>query len=79
MENVNRLNDEEIYYDTWGSLFGHTRKIHGNERRIFNNVKVKIIDRNGAVITESEKVMFKQELDGKEKRYIDTWLEVYVK
>ena len=40
MENVNRLNDEEIYYDTWGSLFGHTRKIHGNEKRIFDNVKV---------------------------------------
>jgi len=79
MENVNRLNDEEIYYDTWGSLFGHTRKIHGNERRIFNNVKVKIIDKNGAVIEESQKVLFKQELDSKTKRYADTWLEVCIK
>tara|TARA_R100001443_G_scaffold4069_4_gene12280 strand:+ start:238 stop:477 length:240 start_codon:yes stop_codon:yes gene_type:complete len=79
MENVNRLNDEEIYYDTWGSLFGHTRKIHGNERRIFNNVKVKIIDKNGAVIEESQKVLFKQELNSKTKRYADTWLEVYIK
>ena len=79
MENVNRLNDEEIYYDTWGSLFGHTRKIHGNERRIYNNIKVKIIDKNGAVIEESQKVLFKQELDSKTKRYADTWLEVCIK
>ena len=79
MENVNRLNDEEIYYDTWGSLFGHTRKIHGNERRIFNKVKIKIIDKNGAVIEESQKVLFKQELDSKTKKYADTWLEVYIK
>ena len=63
----------------WGNLHYHTSRIHGNETRIGNNVKVKIIDRNGAVITESEKVMFKQELDHKGKRYIDTWLEVYIK
>ena len=63
----------------WGNLAYYTNKIHGNEARIGNNVKVKVIDRNGAVITESEKVMFKQELDDKEKRYIDTWLEVYIK
>ena len=63
----------------WGNLAYYTNKIHGNETRIGNNVKVKVIDRNGAVITESEKVMFKQELDHKGKRYIDTWLEVYIK
>ena len=63
----------------WGNLAYYTNKIHGNEARIGNNVKVKVIDRNGAVITESEKVMFKQELDDKEKRYIDTWLEVHIK
>ena len=63
----------------WGNLAYYTNKIHGNEARIGNNVKVKVIDRNGAVITESEKVMFKQELDDKGKRYIDTWLEVYIK
>jgi len=79
MENVNRLNDEEIYYDTWGSLCGSTKGIHGNERRIFDNVKVKIIDRNGAVIDESQKVLFKQELDEKGKKYINTYLEVYIK
>jgi len=79
MENVNRLNDEEIYYDTWGSLCGSTKGIHGNERRIFDNVKVKIIDKNGAVIDESQKVLFKQELDEKGKKYIDTYLEVYIK
>ena len=79
MENVNRLNDEEIYYDTWGSLFGSIKEIHGNERRIFDNVKVKIIDRNGAVIDESQKVLFKQELDEKGKKYINTYLEVHIK
>ena len=79
MENVNRLNDEEIYYDTWGSLCGSTKGIHGNERRIFDNVKVKIIDRNGAVIDESQKVLFKQEIDEKGKKYINTYLEVYIK
>ena len=79
MENVNRLNNEEIYYDTWGSLFGSIKEIHGNERRIFDNVKVKIIDRNGAVIDESQKVLFKQELDEKGKKYINTYLEVYIK
>ncbi len=79
MENVNRLNDEEIYYDTWGSLFGHTRKIHGNEKRIFDNVKVKILDRNGAVVMESQKVLFKQELDSKTKKCADTYLEIYIK
>ena len=63
----------------WGNLAYYTNKIHGNEARIGNNVKVKVIDRNGAVITESEKVMFKQELDDKGKRYIDTWLEVHIK
>ena len=60
MENVNRLDEQEIYYDTWGSLCGRTKEIHGNERRIFDNVKVKIIDKNGAVIEESQKVLFKQ-------------------
>ena len=79
MENVNRLDDQEIYYDTWGSLYGSIKKIHGNERRIFDNVKVKIIDRNGAVIDESQKVLFKQELDEKGKKYINTYLEVYIK
>ena len=79
MENVNRLNDEEIYYDTWGSLRGSTKGINGNEKRIFDNVKVKIIDKNGAVIDESQKVLFKQELDEKGKKYINTYLEVHIK
>mgnify|MGYP001173038507 CR=1 FL=1 len=70
---------EEEYHDTWGSLCGHTHRIHGNETRISNNVKVKIVDRNGAIIGVSEKVRFKQEKDSKAKRYIDTWLEVKVK
>ena len=79
MENVNRLNDEEVYYDTWGSLRGSTKGINGNEKRIFDNVKVKIIDKNGAVIDESQKVLFKQELDEKGKKYINTYLEVHIK
>jgi len=79
MENINRLDDQEIYYDTWGSLNGRTSQIHGNERRLFDNVKVKIIDKNGAVIEESQKVLFKQELDEKGKKYINTYLEVYIK
>ena len=79
MENVNRLNDEEIYYDTWGSLRGSTKGINGNEKRIFDNVKVKILDRNGAVVMESQKVLFKQELDSKTKKCADTYLEIYIK
>ena len=79
MENVNRLDEQEIYYDTWGSLCGRTKEIHGNERRILDNVKVKIIDKNGAVIEESQKVLFKQELDKKGKKCINTYLEVYIK
>ena len=63
----------------WGNLAYYTNKIHGNERRIFDNVKVKIIDKNGAVIEESQKVLFKQELDEKRKKYINTYLEVYIK
>jgi hypothetical protein len=36
--------------DTWGSLCGLTRRIHGNENRVGYKVKVKIVDRNGSVI-----------------------------
>ena len=72
--------EEELALDdTWGSLCGHTRRIHGNENRVMNKVKVKIVDRNGAIIGISEKVRFKQEQDNKTKRYTDTWLEVKVK
>ena len=65
--------------DTWGCLFGHTRNIHGNENRIRDKVKVKIVDRNGAIIGVSEKVRFKQKKDSKTKKYTDTWLEVRVR
>ena len=72
--------DKEIALDdTWGSLCGHTHSIHGNENRINDKVKVKIVDRNGAIIGVSERVRFKQEKDSKTKRYTDTWLEVKVK
>ena len=72
--------DKEIALDdTWGCLFGHTRNIHGNENRIRDKVKVKIVDRNGAIIGVSERVRFKQERDSKTKKYIDTWLEVRVR
>ena len=70
------MEDEAI---CWGNLAYYTNRIHGNERRTFDNVKVKIIDKNGAVIEESQKVLFKQELDSKTKKYADTWLEVYIK
>ena len=63
----------------WSNLAYYTNKIHGNEKRIFDNVKVKIIDKNGAVIEESQKVLFIQELDEKGKKYINTYLEVYIK
>ena len=33
----------------------------------------------GAVIEESQKVLFKQELDKKGKKCINTYLEVYIK
>ena len=72
--------EEELALDdTWGCLFGHTRKIHGNENRISDRVKVKIVDRNGAIIGVSERVRFKQKRDSKTKKYIDTWLEVRVR
>ena len=72
--------EEELALDdTWGCLFGHTRKIHGNEHRIWDKVKVKIVDRNGAIIGVSNRVRFKQEQDSKTKRYTDTWLEVKVR
>ena len=72
--------DKEIALDdTWGYLFGHIRKIHGNENRISDKVKVKIVDRNGAIIGVSERVRFKQEKDSKTKKCTDTWLEVKVK
>ena len=72
--------EEELALDdTWGCLCGHTRKIHGNEHRIWDKVKVKIVDRNGAIIGVSNRVRFKQEQDSKTKRYTDTWLEVKVR
>tara|TARA_Y100000004_G_scaffold111948_1_gene125691 strand:- start:57 stop:302 length:246 start_codon:yes stop_codon:yes gene_type:complete len=72
--------EEELALDdTWGCLCGHTRKIHGNEHRIRDKVKVKIVDRNGAIIGVSNRVRFKQEQDSKTKRYTDTWLEVKVR
>jgi len=70
---------EEELDEIWGTLCGHTRNIHGNEKRIMNKVKVKIVDRNGAIIGVSERVRFKQEQDNKTKKYTDTWLEVKVK
>ena len=72
--------EEELALDdTWGSLCWLTKRIHGNENRIGDKVKVKIVDRNGAIIGVSERVRFKQEKDSKTKKYIDTWLEVKVK
>ena len=72
--------DKEIALDdTWGCLFGHTRKIHGNENRIRNKVKVKIVDRNGAIIGVSERVRFKQQWSKDLRKYTDTWLEVKVR
>ena len=70
---------EEELDEIWGTLCGHTKNIHGNEKRIMNKVKVKIVDRNGAIIGVSERVRFKQEKDSKTKRYTDTWLEVKVR
>ena len=84
MYNANEIKltkeEEELALnETWGSLCGHTHRIHGNEKRVMDKVKVKIVDRNGAVIGVSERVRFKQEQDNKTKRYTDTWLEVKVK
>ena len=84
MYNVNEIKltpeEEELALDdTWGSLCGHTHSIHGNEKRVMDKVKVKIVDRNGAIIGVSERVRFKQEQDNKTKRYTDTWLEVKVR
>ena len=72
--------DKEIALDdTWGCLFGHTRNIHGNENRINYKVKVKIVDRNGAIIGVSERVRFKQQWNKDLRKYTDTWLEVKVR
>ena len=72
--------DKEIALDdTWGCLYGHTRKIHGNENRVGYKVKVKIVDRNGAIIGVSERVRFKQQWNKDLRKYTDTWLEVKVR
>tara|TARA_R110002012_G_scaffold297798_1_gene495875 strand:+ start:67 stop:312 length:246 start_codon:yes stop_codon:yes gene_type:complete len=72
--------EEELALDyTWGSLCGLTRRIHGNEKRVGYKVKVKIVDRNGAVIGISERVRFKQQWNKDLKKYTDTWLEVKVR
>jgi len=72
--------DKEIALDdTWGCLYGHTRKIHGNENRVGYKVKVKIVDRNGAIIGVSERVRFKQQWSKDLRKYTDTWLEVKVR
>ena len=76
---LTKQEEELALDDTWGCLSGHTRRIHGNENRIWDKVKVKIVDRNGAIIGVSNRVRFKQEQDSKTKRYTDTWLEVKVK
>ena len=70
---------EEELDETWGGLCGLKQSIHGNENRIYDKVKVKIVDRNGAIIGVSERVRFKQEQNNKTKRYTDTWLEVKVR
>jgi len=84
MYNANEITltkeEEELALDeTWGSLCGLTRKIHGNENRVGYKVKVKIVDRNGAVIGVSERVRFKQQWNKDLKKYTDTWLEVKVR
>ena len=84
MYNANEITltkeEEELALDeTWGSLCGHTHRIHGNENRIMNKVKVKIVDRNGAIIGVSERVRFKQQWNKDLRKYTDTWLEVKVR
>ena len=84
MYNVNEIKltkeEEELALDdTWGYLCGHTHRIHGNENRINDKVKVKIVDRNGAIIGVSERVRFKQQWNKDLRKYTDTWLEVKVR
>ena len=84
MYNANEIKltkeEEELALnETWGSLCGRTRGIHGNENRVGYKVKVKIVDRNGAVIGVSERVRFKQQWNKDLKKYTDTWLEVKVR
>jgi hypothetical protein len=59
------------------------RKIHGNDNRNNQNVKVKILDRNGALITESVDVIFKEEYSDSDKnnrvKITGQYLEVRVK
>ena len=70
---------EEELDEIWGTICGHTKNIHGNEKRIMNKVKVKIVDRNGAIIGVSERVRFKQQWNKDLRKYTDTWLEVKVR
>ena len=84
MYNANEITltkeEEELALDdTWGCLCGHTHRIHGNENRIGDKVKVKIVDRNGAIIGVSERVRFKQQWNKDLRKYTDTWLEVKVR
>ena len=84
MYNANEIKltpeQEELALDEiWGTLCGHTKNIHGNEKRIMNKVKVKIVDRDGAIIGVSERVRFKQQWNKDLRKYTDTWLEVKVR
>lgn len=64
-------------------LIWELRKIHGNDSRNNQNVKVKILDRNGALLTESVDVIFKEEYSDSDKnnrvKITGQYLEVRVK
>jgi hypothetical protein len=64
-------------------LIWELRKIHGNDNRNNQNIKIKIVDRNGALITESVDVIFKEEYSDSDKnnrvKITGQYLEVRIK
>jgi len=51
----------------WYELNWKLRDIHGNEKRKDNDVKVKLVDRNGMLLNYTTKVEYKEEYSEPDK------------
>ena len=51
----------------WNELGWKLQGIHGNEKRKDNDVKVKLVDRNGMLLNSTTKVEYKEEYSEPDK------------
>ena len=51
----------------WNELGWKLQGIHGNEKRKDNDVKVKLVDRNGMLLTYTTKVIYKEDYSEPDK------------